>query len=462
MKSGRAVGLLALLAIGAVARGELVYFTRGGQAQLPAVVEGDSVRLDTPMGPQTFPLRDFLAILPDPDSGVEASGSPVNPTTHGTPESRFASFWRSLEDGQTSKAITILQEDRNDGSSHGPTRRALAALDQLALPCPDPDLKPLQARLRALRFRELRGDHVLLLHQGADAEARERLDLLEQVVSTFYLSLAAQGIELDPLRERIVSLWFHDRVDYRAFLTRSEAEPFLETQGYYHPILRLVVAYDTRSSQAQRSGRRAIANRRKEGESESELARQELLLDLEWRATDLGIAAHETIHQLAVSGGLTPRLDDFPNWLHEGFAAQFEVVRGGRWAGVGRVHDLRLPDWRTIRPRPRLAPLLHDVGMTSGYRRDGYAESWALVFFLRKTRPDQFRVFLDLLRSPSPGTSVRPDRAIDAFRAAFGPDLVEMERAWREYLDGLETPLEMKRPGANTTESRLARPVAGH
>ena len=59
-----------------------------------------------------------------------------------------------------------------------------------------------------------------------------------------------------------------------------------------------------------------------------------------------GTLAHEMIHQLAADSGLLPRHDAFPYWLHEGFAAQFEVIRGGRWAGISRAHDLRLPDWR--------------------------------------------------------------------------------------------------------------------
>ena len=40
---------------------------------------------------------------------------------------------------------------------------------------------------------------------------------------------------------------------------------------------------------------------------------------------------------------ITDRFDDFPLWLHEGFAAPFEVVRGGRWAGFGHAHDLLCP-----------------------------------------------------------------------------------------------------------------------
>ncbi len=84
---------------------------------------------------------------------------------------------------------------------------------------------------------------------------------------------------------------------------------------------------------------------------EREVSYRTALLDLDWRASDLGLAAHEMVHQLMADSGLVPRHDAFPNWLHEGFAAQFELIRGGRWAGISRANDLRLPDWRGCNPR---------------------------------------------------------------------------------------------------------------
>src|SRR5258708_33337947 len=98
--------------------------------------------------------------------------------------------------------------------------------------------------------------------------------------------------------------------------------------------------------------------------------------------------------------------------------------------------------------------------MAHGYQRDRYAESWALVYFLRKSRPAEFRSFLDLLRAPSPDSLARPDRAADAFRAAFGTDIGRLESEWRGYLAGLKTPLESGRPETLGKEMPRARPAA--
>src|SRR5262249_35440299 len=211
-------------------------------------------------------------------------------------------------------------------------------------------------------------------------EANERIELLERVIMGYHLLFAAEGIELAVPRRRLVSAWFADKKDYLAFLHSEDADAFATTRGYFHPTWNAVVAYDARSSAQQRTAREKLAARREElrrfGERvdhaparsrirvkladqpvrtvgraaakalidrlSGEVTCEELLLELDWRAIDLGTAAHEMIHQLAGDSGLVTRHDGFPHWLHEGLAAQFEVIRGGRWAGISRAHDLRL------------------------------------------------------------------------------------------------------------------------
>ena len=165
-------------------------------------------------------------------------------------------------------------------------------------------------------------------------------------------------------------------------------------------------------------------------------------MEMDRRSLELGTVAHEMIHLLVAQSGLAPRQDDFPLWLHEGLAAQFEVVRGGRWAGFGHAHDLRLPDWRKIDPPARLVPLVRDAGFGHGYQRDAYAAAWALVYYLRREHPAQFLTFLDLLRTPDPEVRPRADRTVALFGAAFGADLHRLEADWHRVMATVRTPLE--------------------
>ena len=205
---------------------------------------------------------------------------------------------------------------------------------------------------------------------------------------------------------------------------------------------------------------------------EREVAYRTALLDLDWRSSDLGLAAHEMVHQLTADSGLVPRHGAFPNWLHEGFAAQFELIRGGRWAGISRANDLRLPDWRGLQSSARLEKLVRDAGFGRGYNRDLYAQAWALVYYLRTRHSAEFLTFLDLLRNPvadpegdpgspdAPPVEPRGERFLAAFRRAFGKDLDALDRDWHAFMAGIRTPLEQHapRPGAGPSP-RPERPA---
>ena len=439
------------LGCNATAVADWLQFARGGRAELPASVRGSTVVVDAPGGSISFPRQAFRAIVPggrlDDEWARRRAAAESAPTAAG----RFAAGWWALEHGLAPEALAQFRSAASaEGvAGHAPLARVGRMLDRLDRPGGDPDLGPIRRSLGGSGWSERSGRHVTLIHQADEADARERLDVLDRVVETFTLALAAQGVDLTVPDRRLVSVWFARQADYVQFLRRSEAAPFADTQGYYHPTLGVVFAFDTRSAPDQAQARARIAVRRRDGSIPAEVAadldRQSLLLDLRWRDGDLGIAAHETVHQLVAATGLAPRLDDFPIWLHEGLAAQFEVVRGGRWAGFGRANDHRLPDWRSIRPAPQLAPLLDDAGLDHGYQRDRYAEAWALVYFLRKTRPAEFATFLDLLRAPRPASSP-PAPPVVAFRSAFGPDLGATQAEWRRFMQAQAHPAEVNSP----------------
>jgi hypothetical protein len=423
----------------ASAEAELVYFRAGGRAQLPATVVGDLARLETPEGVLEFPRSTIKAIVPGfwPEREWKARRAKA---LVGGAAARFAAAWWALENGLTGQAEAMLRQAHDADPHHQPTARMVALLDKLAEPWPELDLNSLRSAA-GVALATAKGPHVVLLHQHSQAEAEERIDLLERVLTTYFLVLAAQGIDRPLPSRRLPSVWFAEREDYVRFLHGEGADAFRSTCGYFHPTRNALFTYDSRSASWYRSAAQAIPSR-----LSPDAQRRRLLLDLERRAVDLGTAAHEMVHQLMANTGFPPHHDDFPYWLHEGFAAQFEVVRGGRWAGLGRIHDIRLADWRRVQPPPALAPLIHDTGFGHGYQRDRYAAAWALVYFLRKEHPGEFLTFLDLLCVPGHDPDARGERTLRAFRAAFGDDLDALEAAWHRYLDALRSPLEEHEP----------------
>jgi hypothetical protein len=478
------LGLIAWLGVlASTARADLLYFKNGGEIQAPAATQGELVVVELPEGRQVFHRTDFRKRVPGFDPESEAAERLRKARSSG-PTARHAAVWWAIENGLIDLAVTELRELRRADPDDAPTARMAAVLDHLAHSCNDPETGPF---LRALGVpvEAARGPHVLLLHQRDEAEARARVALLEKVTTAYFLFFAAQGIELEPPRRRVVFAWLNEQEDYLTFLRAQDAAVFATTRGYFHPTWNAVIAYDARSTERQRNGRETAAARRAElsrfqetldrmptgaklrvtltGQAartlskldasalrerlERDVVRDEVLLDLERRAIDEGTAAHEIIHLLAANSGLHPRHDAFPRWLQEGLAMQFELIRGGRWAGISRVHDLRLPDWRKFQP-PQLEPLVRDEGMSRGYQRDAYAQTWSLVYFLRTRHPAEFLTFLDVLRGPDTSLSelAPADRFLAAFRRAFGSDLESLERDWHAFMATVKTPLELHAP----------------
>jgi hypothetical protein len=482
-----AVTLLGLLGFGSLACADLVYFRKGGEAQLPAKTDGSRVLLSMP-DREVEIARDNLRKLvpgfwPEAEWPARLRQAPARDF-----EARFTAAWWALENGLTSEAATVVRELHQLDPKHAALARMAKALERLDQPCPDPDLQAFQKAL-GIEVHVARGPHVILLHQHSEREASERIAVLEKVITSFYLLFAADGIELSAPRQRLVSAFFADKADFLAFLHTEQADAFATTRGYFHPTWNAVVAFDARSTKEQRDARAKLAARRDElsrfsqqlagapararirielggepirtvgrSEAKAAIARVEgeitcetLLLDLDWRSIDLGTAAHEMVHQLAAESGLAPRHGAFPAWLHEGLAAQFEVIRGGRWSGISRAHDLRLPDWRKLESPLPLERLVRDAGFGHGYQRDLYAQAWALVYYLRTRHSREFLTFLDLLRGPDSGeeeppATARGDRVFRAFGRAFGSDLAALERDWRAVMATIKTPLEQNQP----------------
>ena len=466
------------------ARADLVYFRGGFAIQAPTTIAGEHVVLTLPEGKAEFPRSFVLKVVPgfcpevDWPLRLKQAGSEFKP--------RLDAVWWAIENGLALEVEPELRRLHELDPAHPSTARMVKALDRLKRPTTDPEFERFQHAL-GVECKVARGSHVLLLHEHADEEAAERIALLEQVITGYYLVFAAAGIELVVPEQRLTSAWFAGQDDYLAFLRREDAAAFVTTRGYYHPTWKAVVTFDSRSTPDDQAHRESLARRREElaaardrlksapprsrirfqiaGDRPRVVARDEgerlldqldaeadlraTLLELDRRAIDLGTAAHEVTHQLAVASGLAPRYDAFPRWLHEGLAAQFEVIRGGRWAGVSRAHDLRLPNWRHLATPPNLERLVRDGGFAHGYDRDHYAQAWALVYFLRTQKPAQFLTFLDLLRAPpdlESSTVPPPDRAVHAFERAFGGDMVALRRDWVDFIDHVQTPLEQHAP----------------
>jgi hypothetical protein len=480
--------LLGVLLIGPdLGWAELLYFRGGGEAQLPAEVRGDVVEVESPAGRREFRKADFTAIIPGHDPAREWRERWAG-VIQGDAEARYNAIVWGLGQGLISEGTEALRKVREQDQAFEGTRRLGTALAVLDMPWGEPAiaLEELKSGLPGGRAQVAHSGHVVLIHQHEDEEAQERLGHLERVLTAYWLEMRRIGVVLEVPRAKLVVVWLREGKDYREYLRREGATAFLNTRGYYQPARRVVTLSDARSDPGRRAARSLLeakakelealrsqveriprgASLRIEGRGRSaqvvdrntapgyldglrrELAKEELLWELDWRVLDLAVSAHELIHALVPATGLARRHDAFPNWLHEGLAMQFEAVRGGYWGGVDGVNSLRIQDWRTV-PRPAvLNGLLRGIGMDQGYNQREYARSYAFVSYLRRERPEVWLRMLDCLMHPAAGKQPANARA----REALVPDgeaesLQRLEAEWNTWVDrALIDPLDQNRP----------------
>lgn len=417
---------------------EELTFRTGETVVLPTRLDGDRVQVEAPWNrTYTFARGDFRRIGGAPWPVTAWPAREAAARADGPASMSQAARW-ALDHGLVGQARMLLRQSLEADPDQAETARLVAGLDRLEPPLPAVDLDVIRAHLPG-RFQVLEGAHVVLLHQHTTAEAQHRLDLLETVYAAFLIEFTRLELEPVPPQQKLVSVWFADRLDYLAYLRQQGATAHLTTRGYCHPTRLLSLSYDARSDleyrrrRAEFDGLRSRLDARSDAEAvpsaRTDLDRRELTLELQRLRLDHGTAAHELVHQLVRATRLEPRPGAFPIWLHEGLAMQFEAIEGDRWAGLAEPPPDRLARAQSRKFRPALVPLLQDQGLQAGYQAEAYAQAWSLVHSLRIETPEAFVALIDSLRRSAvdsdPGTV-----ALESLRASFGPRLQPLEQQW--------------------------------
>jgi hypothetical protein len=192
------------------------------------------------------------------------------------------------------------------------------------------------------------------------------------------------------------------------------------------------------------------------------------------------VVQHEAAHQILFNIGVLVREADNPEWLMEGLACQFEVLPRETDGERHVVNQMRLADFRDAVGVPpsavvvdeqslrnslsegRLLPLANLVGGAEIVMPDAaktvfrYAQAWALVDYLCRTRPDSFATYLRLIAARPPNEPADKQHRTDEFALAFRPLNESFEHAWLAYI--LKLPFDPV-PGGNGVLRRSPRRI---
>lgn len=157
------------------------------------------------------------------------------------------------------------------------------------------------------------------------------------------------------------------------------------------------------------------------------------------------VVQHEIAHQVLFNAGLHQRKASNPRWLVEGLATLFETPPTLQGSGIAVINPLRLKDFRDavadgrnpatlgadhylhavatgrlVSPQQLiLQPELLNTHGDNG--ANNYAVTWALTYYLLRTKRTDFSVYLQELSHRQPGMTVSPAQELELFEKHFGP-----------------------------------------
>jgi hypothetical protein len=202
-------------------------------------------------------------------------------------------------------------------------------------------------------------------------------------------------------------------------------------------------------------GRRIVLSKRqaekmlRDERKELEDKKKEMVAHL--KTQNVVTTAHEGTHQLIDASGLFPFMDDAPLWLNEGLATFIEASYRGRWVGVGTINKARLKTFKSA-ARGDGGMSLHPLEdmiqkpslLKSGTRGSilvAYSEVWSLVYYLTKTRREDFVSYLDYIQKQPKQSfeneEARGRRNLKEFKRFFGEDIAAFEAEWIDYITNL-------------------------
>jgi hypothetical protein len=282
-------------------------------------------------------------------------------------------------------------------------------------------------------FRIYTTPHYVVCYDTSREYAQWTSSLLERLYKAFTNYWEHQKFELHEPEFPLVCLLFADRASY---VTAAKEEMHGRDPGgiigFYSISSNRVNMYDLTGLESLHGDRRGS------------MAEINEMLSQPAAEPSVATIVHEATHQIAFNCGLQTRFSNIPRWLCEGLAMYFETPdlsssRG--WHGIGKVNYPRLDtfqknlaDWQ--------AGTLENL-VTSDERLlnpktapDGYADAWALNYFLIKYHTKSYNQYMKLLSTKRPILEDDAQARLHDFKQCFG-DLEPLERDFQQRMSRL-------------------------
>ncbi len=254
--------------------------------------------------------------------------------------------------------------------------------------------------------------------------------LFERLFDGFQQYWKVAGLTLREPEFPLPAIVLKDQTEFADLATKLDGPDAAVSKGYFSIPTNRIVMFDLTASPNSPPAKTIEDIRRKVVASPFNVA----------------TVIHEATHQIAFNSGLHTRFADNPLWLTEGMAMFFEVPdldSHSGWKSAGRVNTVRLKRYReTLKQRGDNASVstlirTDDRLQNVEQAETAYAESWALTYFLIKTRRENYVSYLKTLQNKPRLKADSPEERLRDFRQAFGDDLETLDRDLARWLSRL-------------------------
>jgi len=288
--------------------------------------------------------------------------------------------------------------------------------------------------------------------------ARPFAELFENTYRSLRGYVSVRGFELPPPDFPLIAVVYPNEKEFAANC-RKDGVPFIPgLRGYYHRRTNRVSVFEDDADQlativrppsptfdTSTSFPSALRTPSRGATSLSSTTHRETW-DANIQSSLRNTIIHEATHQAAYNLGLHTRIGDNPRWVTEGLATLLEPdgMRGNR---SGQKPQKRLNQERfewflafaQQQRQPRSLPeFISSDRMFQTDALNGYAQAWALSFYLAETRSTQYWQYLQTITERDPLQSYRPQERLADFQEAFGDDLDRLEVAFLRFIDDLQ------------------------
>lgn len=281
-------------------------------------------------------------------------------------------------------------------------------------------------------FKLHKTKHYLMIHNTNPAYAKWVGELYENVYRSFY-NYWKKRADLEEPRFPLVSVVFNSRNAYLRYGQRDVGDSVKAMIGYYNLNTNRMISYDMTGTDG------VFPKGRRGNQIPTSRVIQQILTQPQAERT-VATIVHEAVHQISYNSGLQVRLVDNPRWLSEGLAMFCEspdFKRANGWS-LGNVNFHRLSGFRNysrIRSADSLATLIGDDSRSLNGKtaQHAYDESWALTYFLIKTKNKEYAAYLKEIATLRPLDESTPRERIDMFKNYFG-DLQTLDKKFMQYM----------------------------